>query len=314
MGTIWKKIRQLFLKRRFEADLAEELRFHRAMLEHAGGDPTALGNATLASEDSRAVWTFRWLETLLQDLRYALRGFLQTPAFALTVIGTIGLGLGLNTTLFTVFNAYVLRPVAVRDPYGLYEFDWRMRDYQESRSTWDEYQALSREGIAFSSVAATDNLQGRINGFPMFGHLVSGNYFQMLGEDAGMGRVIAPEDAAAPGSGAVIVFSYSAWKNRLGGDPNILGSKIVLRGEPFEVIGVTRAEFSGINEVAPDFWIPLTMSAAMDPLADVFAAAQPHSLLIVGRLKPDLSPGQAQARLAVWAQHATAMRREGERA
>jgi hypothetical protein len=95
------------------------------------------------SGTTRAVWNFQWLESLMQDLRYAMRGFRHSPSFALTVVGTIGLALGLNTALFTIFNAYVLRPLAVRDPYSLYQFTWitksgdghgfHLKDFEEFR-------------------------------------------------------------------------------------------------------------------------------------------------------------------------------------
>src|SRR5580692_9971724 len=110
-----------FSRRKRERELEEELRAHRDMAEDefrqsgiAEQDARfaaqrALGNVTGALEQSREVWTLVWLESLIQDLRYALRGFLRAPAFAATVVGTIGLALGLNTALFTLFNAYVLR-------------------------------------------------------------------------------------------------------------------------------------------------------------------------------------------------------------
>src|ERR1051326_4186567 len=138
------------------------------MIEHQGGDPAAFGNATLALEESRAVWSLGGVESLLQDLRYAVRGFLRQPAFALTVVGTIGLALGLNTTLFTVFNAYVLRPLSVRDPSSLYEFYWEFKKGGESRwSTLADAQAI-RGTEVFSESLIYANTFARINGHPMF--------------------------------------------------------------------------------------------------------------------------------------------------
>jgi hypothetical protein len=87
-------------------------------------------------------------------VRYALRGFRQSPGFALTVIGTIGLALGLNTTMFSVFNAYVLRPLAVRDPYSLYQFYWQKKDHTGHRFTWSEYSDLASQKSIFRSVIA----------------------------------------------------------------------------------------------------------------------------------------------------------------
>src|SRR6202035_1781862 len=108
---IWKRIRLLARRRQFEEDLAEEMRIHRQMAaETLGPDAArAFGSVAMSLEDSRAVWGFACLDSWLQDLRYAVRGCRKTPAFALTVIGTIGLALGLNTTVFSVFNAYLLK-------------------------------------------------------------------------------------------------------------------------------------------------------------------------------------------------------------
>src|SRR5215468_6140466 len=111
----WSRLRRWIARRQFEADLAEEIRIHRDM-EHdyraAGGEGRFFGSEALALEQSREAWGFAWLDSLVQDIRYAWRGIYKTPSFALTVIGAIGLGLGINTTLFTVFNTYVFRTIA----------------------------------------------------------------------------------------------------------------------------------------------------------------------------------------------------------
>src|SRR5437870_6547767 len=121
---IWNRVRYLVNRRRLERELAEELRIHEEMAQedqHREGvsGPEAryaarrtMGNVTLTLEDSRAQWNFAWLESLLLDVRFSWRSFRRAPIFACSVIGTVGLALGLNTTLFTIFNAYVLRPFA----------------------------------------------------------------------------------------------------------------------------------------------------------------------------------------------------------
>src|SRR5258708_2940716 len=165
MGTIWKRILHLLRTRRFEAELEEELRFHRHMLEADSAHPAAFANATLALEASPRQWSFGWLESLRQDMLYALRGFRRAPLFALTVIGTIGLALGLNTTLFTVFNAYVLRPVSIRDPHGLYDLDWILKRGGR-RFSWREVGGLPRSHAGFFAPAASKQLNARTNPFP----------------------------------------------------------------------------------------------------------------------------------------------------
>jgi predicted permease len=313
MGTIWKKILHLVRPRRFEAELEEELRFHRHMLEADSAHPAAFGNATLALEDSRGQWTFGWLESLRQDMLYALRGFRRAPLFALTVIGTIGLALGLNTTLFTVFNAYVLRPVSIRDPHGLYDLDWVLKRGGR-RFSWQEFEDLQRTRTGFSESAAYNNLIARVNAYPLFGHLVSGNYFPLLGVDAAMGRLITPDDASAPGAGPVVVLSYAAWKNKFGADPNLLGSKVIIHGQPLEVIGVTRPEFSGIDQVTPDFWIPTTMEAQVSGEGVPASHRPAEDVAIIGRLPAGTTPQQVQAQVTAWGQRITADRPEAQRA
>jgi len=114
---IWKRIRQWRRRKEFETGLEEEISFHREM---AGG--AAFGSVAMTLEDSRAVWSFGWLESVMGDIRYALRGFLKSPGFALAVIGNIGAALGLNTTAFTVMNAYALRPFAGARSVGALQF------------------------------------------------------------------------------------------------------------------------------------------------------------------------------------------------
>ena len=109
----------------------------------------------LSSREARGIG---WIETLLQDVRYSIRGFRRTPGFSVTVVATIALGLGLNTTLFTVFNAYVLRPLAVRDPYSLYQFTWMNRSGENDRFSWHEFQDFQNQNPAFSEVLGFDHL------------------------------------------------------------------------------------------------------------------------------------------------------------
>src|SRR6185312_15656758 len=124
-----------------------------------------------------------------------------------TVSGTIALGLGLNLALFTLFSAYVLRPLTIRDPYSLYSFTWSDRAGHEHAFSWDEYQQLMKQS-AFSEIAAVQGLYTRVNGHPFHGELVTGNYFQMLGLGATLGRPLLPEDSSAPGRAPLIVLSY----------------------------------------------------------------------------------------------------------
>ena len=292
---LWKKIRQWRRRAEFEAGLEEEMRFHREM---AGG--AAFGSMALALEDSRAVWSFGWLESVIQDLRYALRGFRKSPGFALAVVGTIGAALGLNTTMFTVFNAYALRSFAVRDPWALYGFTWYGQNGQGHRFKWEQYQDLAARKAPFSEIIATDGLLADVEGRSLFGQLVSGNYFTMLGVGVADGRPLLPADASLPGVGAVIVISYDAWKNKFGADPHMVGKTLHLRGHAFEVVGIANPAFAGLETYPGGFWIPITMESAVQDGRDLLASPQPEKLKLIGRLQHGMKPETAKAALMVW--------------
>ena len=288
---IWKKLRTLWRRNRFEADLAEEIRIHREMSGQA-----AFGSTALFMEQSREVWGIAWLESWKQDVRYALRSFRRSPAFALGVIGAIGLGIGLNTTMFTVFNAYALRPYAVHDPYGLYELSWYGKTGNGHWFTWDQFRDLRTHKTAFSGIMASENFAAQVNGRTLLGQTVSGNYFSMLGVGIAQGRPLLEED-----NGAVAVVSYQAWRNSFGADPALVGRKIYIRGTPFEVVGVASPAFSGMESLPTGLWVPLRMSSLVTDREDLFGPRHPESLHIVGRLQPGVSPEAAKSVLLAWA-------------
>lgn len=313
---IWKRLQLLARRGQFEKDLAEEMSIHRQMAAETSGSAPApvFGSEALALEDSRAVWGFARLDSWLQDLRFAVRGFRKTPAFALTVIGTIGLALGLNTTVFTVFDSYLLKPHAVHDPYSLYWFTWVTPKGQGHSFTWPEFQELRRRKGVFTDALAYQTLFAGANGSGMFGQFVSGNYFTLTGAAMSKGRPILPEDAASPGTGAVMVLSHTAWKNKLGGDPEIIGKKVFVRGQALEVVGVADRAFAGLESNPTEFWVPLTMHFALMGAPDLFGPEHPGTLQIIGRLRPGASVDAAKAELAGWAVGMTAGRPKDEQA
>src|SRR5512146_1338100 len=245
----------------------------------------ALGNVTVATEQARDAWRWSWIEETRQDLAYALRTFRRAPTFVLTVVATIGLGLGLLATAFTLFDAYVLRPVAVRDPMSLYDVSWHSRDGMWHALTWPQYRAICSSQEVFTECLANPHLQARIRGRPMIGQLVSGNYFDMLGASPALGRMLRPEDSAVPGTNAVIVFSYDTWQSVFGADSSIIGAAVALE------------EFRGLESVPLQFWIPITMSGSLATSADFFATPHAPGVRVVGRLRPGLAPDAASTML-----------------
>jgi predicted permease len=289
---IWKKLRMLWRQKKFESDLAEEIRLHRELSGEA-----AFGSVALTLEESREVWGFARLETWKQDLKYALRGLRRSPGFALGVIAAIGLGIGLNTTLFTVLNAYALRPFAVRDPYSLYRFTWYAKTGNWHNFTRAQFDELHRRQTGFSDVLASMGTMLQVDGRELKGSLVSGNYFSMLGVGVALGRPLVPDD-----DGAVLVLGYDAWRNKFGGDPGIIGRNVHLRGQPFQVVGVADPAFGGLADMPDGFWVPLAAAPAILNGTDPLGSEKAAWLELIGRLRPGVTTSAAAAPLLAWAQ------------
>jgi len=323
--TLAVHARWLVRRRAAENELADEIRYHlerEVERRVARGESEAMawlaarrefGNVTVLTEEARAASGAEMIDRLLQDLRYALRGFRRAPRFALTVVLTIGLGLGLVTSAFTIFDAYVLRLFEVRDPRSLFEMRLHDRWGRERNATWNEYLALSRANPAFSETFASVWIIARRGGEPVMLQAVTGGVFRMLGVGPALGRVIEPADAATPGGTAVLVLSHRAWLSKFGGDSSVVGTRLRIRNRSYEIIGVAREAFDGLGDTPPDFWVPIAMAAALD---DRVAAASPDDpmLNVVGRLMPGMSPVSAARALSAWAWAATADRPVHERA
>jgi predicted permease len=249
---------------------------------------------------------------MVRDVRYAFRSFRRAPLAALTIIATVGLGLGLVAVVFTILNAYLFRVDEVRDPSELFAVE-RQRSANVEPETFSrpEYDTLVRETDVFSETfATTSDVAAWIEGIRREGRLVTGNFFRVLGAGAERGRTLTPSDDE-PGRTPVIVLSHRSWSQHYARDPGVLDRTVRVNGASFQVVGVMPEGFRGLEAVAaPDFWAPLS-------LLDQFLPGQQgrdgaRGLHIVGRLKPGLSRDQALAQLLVWDSR-NAVERSGKR-
>jgi len=239
------------------------------------------------------------LDSLFQDIRYAVRTFRRAPLFAATVAATMGLGLGLLGSAFTLLNAYLLKPIDLPDPYALYSLSWDTDATQRRQFRLADYEALQQEASHFSRVAAVRLVTVMQEAVPTPGLLVTGNYFELLGARPALGRLLRPDDAAVRGGAAVVVLSHQTWRSRYGGDPSIIGQRVSLGRQRFEVVGVAepQARLSGQQMVT--FWAPLTM-AGVFPGADPSSEPEGASLVVVARLRQEVNAASAGAWLEVW--------------
>jgi predicted permease len=242
------------------------------------------------------------METFWKDLRYAFRMLLKSPGFTLIAMLALGLGIGANTAIFSVFNGVLWRPLPVKDPQQLVilasktpGFDFPLNvsypDFQDYR----QLKAVFSDLIAYTPSPVNFGSEGRPE--RAWTEMVSGNYFSMLGLEAVRGRTFAPDEGWVPGKDPLLVLSYKFWQKRFGGDPAIIGHTVQVNNHPFTVIGVAPENFRGAYYfLEPDFYIPLTTMGLLDPNQEDNLNKRGASYLrILGRIQPGVTPAQAMA-------------------
>ncbi len=249
---------------------------------------------------------------LFQDLRYALRQLRKSPGFTAVAVLTLALGIGANTTIFSLTDQILLRMLPVPDPQRLVVLRspgpqnghcWSDIDNCAQSFSYPMYKALRERAPDFSGLLAyrgtSVNVSGRGTTQTVHGTLVSGNYFQTLEVRPALGRLLTANDETAPGGNPVAVLSYGYWSRQFGADPSIVNQPLVVNGVPLTVVGVARKGFDGIQiGEAPDIFIPVTMKSQMMPTeVHPLEARDDFWLPVVGRLRPGITLVQAQASL-----------------
>jgi putative ABC transport system permease protein len=304
LRRLWYRMTQA----RRDADLAEEMETHRqlrqAQLEREGlsvaaatlASRRAFGNVTLAREDAHDVWTWAWFEHAMQDLRIALRGLRQSPTFTIVAVGTLALGIGANTALFSIFNSLLLRQLAVRDPAGLVLLD-------QGSWTYPIFEAVQAQaGPAFDGVFAVANREFDLASggqrAPIDGAFASGRMFNVLGVTAARGRLLSPSDDRREGEPTVAVISHRFWQQRYAGADSAVGSTITLDRHAFTIVGVMPAAFTGpdVGRVA-DVVVPFAAEPVLLGAESALPRRTTWWLDIMARLKPGTSLAQANAAL-----------------
>lgn len=245
--------------------------------------------------------TIGWLETLLQDLRYALRLLRKTPGFTAVAVLSLAIGIGANTAIFTIIDALMLKMLPVKNPSELVQFS---HFFQEQRSSfsypwYEHFRDQSHSFAGVFAVSSTDTFKLRESQEIEAAECqyVSGNYYTVLGVNAIAGRVITPEDDKLTGAPAepVAVLSYAFWKRRFGANPSVIGRTVFLEGVPFTVIGVTPPEFFGVEPGhSPSITIPMATERRIRP-ESWLPRPDYNWLRLMGRLKPGIPLEQAHA-------------------
>ncbi len=322
MKQFWRSVCALFRIRRMEREMDAELRFHLEMETEksirAGMSPEDARRAALRNfggverfkEECRDVSRFRLIETLWQDVRFGARSLGKKPGFTLVAVTILALGIGANTTIFSLVNAVLLRPLSgVKDPgqlVALVRTDENGRDLIVS--SYPDYRDYRDRNTVFTGLLAhrTIPLSLSSGDFPerLWGAVVSGNYFSVLGIEAALGRGFLPEEDLAPSAHPVAVVSHGLWQRSFGSNPRIIGQTVSLNAHRFTIVGVAPADFKGTDLMeATDVWVPMMMQAqAMPGAADDelrLSRRNRHWLRLIGRLKPVVSFEQAQVEMGL---------------
>ena len=238
------------------------------------------------------------MDHLLQDSRLAFRRLRQSPGFAAAAIATLALGIGANTTTFSAINKLILRPLPVERPGQLVFLNTATgsnQSYPGYKDFRDRNRSLSGL-VAYRPAPVAMSQNG--NNAHVWGYEVSGNYFQVLGVQAILGRTLTPADDDKPGAHPVIVLNYDCWQRRFAADPEIAGKSIKINGLGYTILGVMPRGFFGTELIlAPEFWVPITMEAQIEPGNNWLDQRGDWNIWALGRLKPGVTSAQAEAEL-----------------
>jgi len=236
------------------------------------------------------------MDSLLQDFRLALRRLGQSPGFAFAAILTLALGIGANTTTFSAINKLILRPLPAKQPLDLVFLNTQMGSnlsYPTYKDFRDRTRSLS--GLIAERVAPVGMSYGGSNAH-VWGYEVSGNYFEVLGVQAVLGRSLTPADDQKPGAHPVVVLGYGSWQSRFASDPAIAGKTVKINGLDYTILGVMPRGFFGTELLlTPEFFVPIAMENQIEPGNPWLDSRNTWNLWTVGRLKPGVTSAQAEA-------------------
>ena len=310
--ALWLRLMYPFNQRRVERELREEMAVHLALRTEqltASGMPAAqaaeaarrrFGNASRLAHAAREPWGWHWLDGTGQDLHYVIRQLRRSPGFTLVAMLTIALGVGINATAFTFYDAIVLKPLPVREPGTMVRVVQDAPIPNSDELPYSGYDALHRNARTIQSVVtetAPQPLSAVLPGHStddarmVTARFVSPNFFDALGIHPAVGRWSGGDEAA-------VVLDYSFWSNQLGSDPNVVGRRIDVRGIQLTIVGIAPEGFAGtgVPALAPNLWIPLSLQPTLIPGGDWRYDARPH-WQVLGRATLEASPARMAAEL-----------------
>ena len=311
LRTVLSRIGGLFGRARFDIEADDEVRTHLSLLTErfvrTGMSPEdaryaalrQFGGITPLKEELRERHMWPQLETTWQDVRYALRHLRKSPGFAVAAVLTLALGIGANSTVFTIINTAFLRPLPVEKPEQLVflnqggNANLSYPDYVDFRDRNDVVSGLIAYRFSPISLSMSSGNNSRA-----WTYEATGNYFDVLGVKPFLGRWFGPQDDDKPGAHPVAVLSYRTWRQRFAADSNVIGRSIRINGLGYTVVGVAPQGFIGTERIiSPDLWVPMSMEAQIEPGRYWLNDRGISDVWVLGRLKPAVSRAQAESSL-----------------
>jgi predicted permease len=293
-----RRIHYLINRRRLDAELQNDMEFHREMAVRAGRKN--FGNSLRMREQAYEAWGWTWLERLAQDLRYGVRLLVRAPGFTLMAVLVLAIGIGVNVSAFSLFNMIALKPLPVLDAERIVRLERRSPTAYTSEMAYLSfvfYRDHARTLSAAIAVLGVPPMQIDSDQQLTSVSFITPNYFTELGTQAAYGRLLDPTSDGGANSPAAAVLSYGLWQRRFGSDPSVIGRMIHLNGKPVTVLGVTPLAFASLGGQHPEIWLPIAQQPYFIERSAVLKDWTNASVRMWGKLAPGVTAKVAEQEL-----------------
>jgi predicted permease len=298
MGELFRRLRYLLHRRRFDAELENDIEFHREMAARQG--IRTMNNTLRIREQAREAWGWTWLDRLIQDLRFGARILARSPGFTVMAVLVLAIGIGVNVSAFTFFDMAALKPLPVRDPGSLVRLERRSPNAYTSEMSYPSfafYRDHAKTLSAAIGVLGVPPMEIDQDVQPTSVSFATPNYFSELGTTPALGRLLDPAQDANPSAAPVAVIAYGLWQRRFGGDPSVIHRVIHLNNKPVTIVGITPYAFASLGGQTPDIWLPIAQQPYLVEGSHVLTDGTDSGLRMWGRLAPGITAKTAEQEL-----------------
>jgi predicted permease len=290
MRELFRRLHYLLNRRRLDAELENDMEFHREMAARAGN--ANFGNPLRLREQAYEAWGWSWLDRLKQDLRFGVRILARSPGFTLVATLVLAIGVGVNVSAFSLFNMVALKPLPVPGAARLVRLERRSPDQYTSQMSYPSflfYQEHAHTLSAAMAVLGVPPMEIDSDEQLTSASFVTPNYFVELGTRPAWGRLLDPASDGRAKDAPAVVLSYGLWQRRFGSDPNVVGRVIHLNGKPVTIAGVAPFAMATLGGQTPDLWLPIAQQPYFIEHSTILQDWTNGSVRMWGKLAPGVS-------------------------